>query len=78
MIILTIFVMNVINSLIQNSVQIKNSKEEKFPTLYEFTTLNDKYIYIPIGKPVPHSHKDLGSLKFVSNSRESKTHGPTP
>lgn len=32
MIILTIFVMNVINSLIQNSVQIKNSKEEKFPT----------------------------------------------
>lgn len=46
MIILTIFVMNVINSLIQNSVQIKNSKEEKFPTLYEFTTLNDNYIYI--------------------------------
>lgn len=45
MIILTIFVMNVINSLIQNSVQIKNSKEEKFPTLYEFTTLNDNYIY---------------------------------
>lgn len=32
MIILTNFVMNVINSLIQNSVQIKNSKEEKFPT----------------------------------------------
>lgn len=32
MIILTIFVMNVINSLIQNSVQIKNSKEEIFPT----------------------------------------------
>lgn len=32
MIILTIFIMNVINSLIQNSVQIKNSKEEKFPT----------------------------------------------
>lgn len=32
MIILTIFVMNVINSLIQNSVQIKNSKEENFPT----------------------------------------------
>lgn len=27
MIILTIFVMNVINSLIQNSVQIKNSKK---------------------------------------------------
>ena len=33
---------------------------------------------VPIGNPVPHSHRVLGSMKSFTKSIESRTQRPTP